>query len=237
MNYEEESEYDYRLLNNHTNVVRKRKNKRIKNGAYWILVFLFIFYLSNYLAIKFIFKFETDKEIVSNKLFNSMELFGFVSLYGNGTKGPITVNRDLDNGKKYNIYSMIKKLPGNDLDTFYYNYQEFNGLDEVIKKKDEYLCEIEIPSPYVEAYNLTCPNHYTIAIDKAFYGRYKKDKSNCNVDNEGKEVDKDRIKTKKDCGEDTTSIVKTFCEGNKICFLRPNKFNFPDVCEDIYKYL
>jgi len=100
---------------------------------------------------------------------------GFTHLNENIKNGPITINRNLDDGSKRNLFSMIKS---ND-DSFYYKYDEFKQLESIIPKNPEYICEdySGIRPEAQKGHDISCPKYYTIKIDKAFYGRYANDDS------------------------------------------------------------
>jgi len=204
---------------------------------------LFILYFI-YLLTKFITKaiFESQHHGLINRkkniYSNYFSLPNFELLYTNGTKGPITVNRKKDDGNKFNIYNMITENNNEDFESFFYDKDEFNKLSKKVSKDEEYLCELGLPSESTEGYYLICPAQYTIAIDKAFYGRYANDKSHCNVDDKGKKVEESRLEVSEDCGKDSIDIVKGLCEGRIECNIRPNISFFSNSCDkDIYKYL
>jgi len=104
--------------------------------------------------------------------------FGFVFVDENADHGPITIDREKDDGTKLNIYDFIHP---EDL-SFYYNQEEFDELEEVIKYNEtNYFCEYDtdLPPEAYKGYEIECPAHYTIKIDYAFYGRHAYDTKHC----------------------------------------------------------
>jgi len=168
---------------------------------------------------------------------------GFLPLNENELDGPITINREKDNGKKRNLYKMIRK---ENESLNYYNYDEFNKLEIEKEKKSEYFCELQssLRTEVLEGYELSCPEYYTIVIDKAFYGRYANDFNNCKPKLYKKEFNKvkkikkiKKLIKKKNCGYEPTKKVKYSCEGRSYCKLFPNKSYFKDKCFGFSKYL
>jgi len=58
----------------------------------------------------------------------------------NNLNGPITLDRDKDDGKKRNLYKNIRIED----DSFYYDYDKFNKLKSTTSEREEYLCEIKV---------------------------------------------------------------------------------------------
>jgi len=164
---------------------------------------------------------------------------GFTHLNENIKNGPITINRNLDDGSKRNLFSMIKS---ND-DSFYYKYDEFKQLESIIPKNPEYICEdySGIRPEAQKGHDISCPKYYTIKIDKAFYGRYANDKNHCKMNSEIKSKikkrNKKRIKIKNDCGNDVKENIKEKCEGKIYCSLISSDRFFGNSCPNTYKYL
>jgi len=156
---------------------------------------------------------------------------GFIPVDENVLNGPITTNREKDNGKKRNLYSMIR----NEDDSYYYNYNEFNKLKNETSIQSVYFCEMysRLRPEVLKGFDLSCPNHYTIVIDKAFYGRYANDTINCKT-NFTPEILK---KIKNDCGYEPLKNIKYSCEGKSYCSLKPMNSFYKDHCHGVLKYL
>jgi len=170
----------------------------------------------------------------NNTLYNDLP-DGFVFVNEKSLKGPITIDRQKDDGTKLDLYSFINK----ESDDFYYNQDEFDALDDIIPDKSAYLCELGTgfaPEAY-KGYNISCPAHYTINIDKVFYGRHANDKKHCNVYYEGVPVEDEMLDVKKECGNEPIENVKEICEGRVYCTLRPGGSHFTDSCPSKFKYL
>lgn len=158
---------------------------------------------------------------------------GFTFVDENNIYGPITVDRKLDNGKKRNLYSIIR----NENDSFYYKYDQFAKLPDSKEVKSEYLCEkvVRYRPEGMEGYDISCPAHYSIVIDKAFYGRYANDTTHCasNVN-----FTNDLLsKLKTDCGSDKKKYIQKLCEGKSYCSILPANILLDDSCKGIVKYL
>jgi len=191
---------------------------------YNLLLYFYVFILVNADQIKL--ENNLNKNIKRNKLPE-----GFVLLDENVLNGPITTNRENDDGTKRNLYSMIR----NEDDSFYYKYNEFNKLKNITSTKSEYFCELKskLRTEVLKGYNLSCPKYYTIAIDKAFYGRYANDNTKCPIDI----TEENKWIIEKGCGYDPIIHVKYKCEGKSYCTIVPNKYFFMDNCWGIPKYL
>ena len=170
-----------------------------------------------------------------NKLPKGFELFN-----ENISNGPITKNRNEDNGTKRNLYSMLRSED----DSFYYKYDEFNRIKNETSIKSEYLCEIrsKLRPEVIKGYDLFCPLYHTIVIDKAFYGRYKKDFTHCVAGNESNNSKKKKIIEKRKinevlCGYEPIEKVKSSCEGKSYCTLIPSGAFYYNNCRNKLKYL
>jgi len=159
---------------------------------------------------------------------------GFMLVDENIPNGPITIDRENDDGTKRNIYKNIRLED----DSFYYNQNVFDRLNNTTTKIEEYFCELK--SHYrpeaVKGYDISCPKHYTIKIDKSFYGRYRSDRKNCIFIN-NKKLPKKQIKLRKDCGYEPTKYLKELCEDKEYCIIIPDSHFFKNYCGNISKYL
>jgi len=162
--------------------------------------------------------------------------YGFVFLDENDDHSPLTVDREKDDGTKLNLYDFIHP---EDL-SFYYDEEKFESLKEVINiKNSNYFCEYGTGAPpeAYEGYEITCPAHYTIALDMVFYGRHKGDKKHCTKYYEGNDVEDEYITVDEECGNEPIDTVKEICEGRTYCSLRPGGSHFADSCQGKFKYL
>jgi len=178
---------------------------------------------------------EDDNNNYNNNTFYNDLPDGFVFVNEKDTKGPITTNRKKDDGTKLNLYSMINE----ENDDFYYKQDEFDALDDIIPDKSDYLCELGTgfaPEAY-KGYEISCPTHYTIEIDKVFYGRHANDKEHCNVYYEGRPVEDNMLDVDEECGNEPIENVKEICEGRVYCSIRPGGSHFADSCPSKFKYL
>lgn len=222
----------------------KRGARMSKQGKSFIIIFIFltIILTSTFLAkVLIIDKNPTYRTNPKNKnkiLFKEIpELPGFTTVYTNGTLGPVTVDRDLDDGTKFNIYNLMVKNNNEDFEKMYYDYDAYEELEDILHKEDEYLCEVGLPSEAVNGYQISCPLHYTLSIDNAFYGRYANDISHCAVNNKGEKIDEAKLSVQENCGKKVLDIVKKICEKRKECTIKPNRAFFSNPCKNIYKYL
>jgi len=170
----------------------------------------------------------------SNK--NKFVVDGFMPLYTNNTKGPITTNRELDDGKKWNIYSRILENNEEDFNAFFYDNQVLIDLPEIIVKDEIYTCEILRPLEN-KGTILTCPEYYTITIDKAFFGRYAKDVERCQISEKFGKLKEEDLYNENDCGVDVINKARKHCEGKVRCNLKSNIRYFPGDCLGFNKYL
>ncbi|KAG4088936.1 hypothetical protein H8356DRAFT_957715 [Neocallimastix lanati (nom. inval.)] len=188
---------------------------------------------------------------------------GFMYLRKSYPKGPITLDRTRDDGSKLNLYSIMKKTmatttttntssenPENDEEYDDDNedkdrvYESFKKLEEILPSQSQYLCELdrEKPPEGQKGYILECPKHYTLLIEKAYYGRYENDKINCEweweEENEEEEKEKDlSMNLIQYCGIDSTSTMKELCEGQRMCEVKPYSTFFISLCSVRNKYL
>jgi len=171
-------EEEYVSLTN-PNFKRKKNNKFLKViyifFSVLLMIILILFSTDLFLYYNSRIVIKRKKNIYSSKM---VGIKGFVSVYTNGTKGPITSDRSKDDGRKANIYNRIINIPDNDLETFYYDYEGFKKLDNILETHEEYICQL---TGYKE-FEITCPLNYHIVIEKAFYGRYIHDTKHCIVD-------------------------------------------------------
>jgi len=174
------------------------------------------------------------QNLMKNKTQSVVE--GFVPLYTNNTKGPITTNRELDDGKKRNIYSKILENNEKNFNEFYYNIQHFLDLPETVEKEDEYVCEKNVPFEN-ETKNIVCPEQYTLVIDEAMYGRYANDKEHCTVNSNNDKISDKFLLISEKCGNDVKDKIKKMCDGRIRCNLISNRRDLGDPCNGIAKYL
>jgi len=217
---------------------KKKSNGNIfKKGVIIVLSLVFILAIAHIITVKISDTNDNTYSITESKNETNVDLpFGFVFVDENADHGPITIDREKDDGTKLNIYDFIHP---EDL-SFYYNQEEFDALEEVITyNKTNYFCEYDEDSPpeAYKGYEIECPVHYTIKIDYAFYGRHAHDTKHCRKNNRGEKVEKEHLRVKKECGNEPIDTVKEFCEGKVYCTLIPGSYYFKDSCEDIYKYL
>ncbi|ORX42278.1 hypothetical protein BCR36DRAFT_407095 [Piromyces finnis] len=161
---------------------------------------------------------------------------GFVLLNDSISNGPITQNKDIDTGTKRNLYQLINKENENgDFNYDEYNYNEYMKLENETHWKSEYFCQINSKSrpEVLKGNDLTCPEYYTIVIDKAFYGRHPNDKEHCPITFAFLKYKK----IKEGCGYEPVDIVKSKCEGKQYCTLIPSDRVFKDTCVGLKKYL
>jgi len=226
----EETEY---ML--HADKGKRRPNRILKNGLIISIVFIIFSLTACVTVIKTL---NSGKPtLVNNKEKSILNIDGFVPLYTNGTKGPITTNRELDNGTKYNVYNMILESNEKDFNSFFYNTDEFKDLSEIVLKKEEYICEIGPPLESFNGTTLECPLYYSISIDTAFYGRYANDGSHCSINEKGDFVPDEHLIIDRDCGKDSIELVKKYCEGKRMCTLKAARSIFSESCHGYYKYL
>jgi len=219
------SKYSYFKLNDYS----FRQKRKIFDLIKKLIVFCIIIFIL-YLPIFYILYSRT--RTTEN---DTLDLEDFEFLITNEKKGPITVNREKDDGTKLNIYSMIIK---NINDTLY-NDNEFNNLDEIINIDPQYLCEYQNrkPSESFKGYYISCPAYYTISINNTFYGRYKDDYEHCIKHPNGRKARMSELRIKKTCGVEPLDTLKELCEDRKECLIRPCNSFFENACKNTYKYL
>eukprot|EP00833_Pecoramyces_ruminatium_P006610 jgi/Orpsp1_1/1180642/evm.model.c7180000074196.1 len=200
-----------------------------------LLLLLFILFLNIIEAGQLFFNFNTLPLIYNKQKRNKDLPIGFKLIDENIPNGPITVNREKDDGTKRNLNNKIRFENDNNLS---FKYEEFIKLNNIIPKKSEYFCELKskLRPESFEGYTISCPEHYTIKINETFYGRYEKDKIRCSIVN-GKKFKRHQLKIKKRCGYEPNKYVKELCEGKKYCSVIPSKNFFKNYCDDISKYL
>jgi len=217
-------------------------NRRMKKYTFKIigaLTLIFTVYLtSKFTVIKIL---EENKNIYVGRKENiyskKLPLNNFHPVNNNGRKGPITVDKELDDGKKVNIYDSILNLTDNKIESFLYSKETFKQLDEKIPKDERYLCETHTITPdNNQSYTVTCPLFYHIIIDKAYYGRYMRDYQHCSEDVNETALNKFR-NLLTNCGKDRTDFVKNKCEGKNNCEIQVGRPTFEDTCKGYLKYL
>jgi len=159
--------------------------------------------------------------------------YGF-SFYNNSNlTGPITVNREKDDGTKRNLYSIVK----DESELFYYDNKKFDKLEKTMSENSVYFCEMsnnDRPERQ-KGYDISCPKHYKIVIKKAFYGRYANDTNTCKPIT-GFTPEKMK-KIIYDCGYEPIKDIKERCEGKIYCSLKPRNSFYYDKCYGVEKYL
>jgi len=172
------------------------------------------------------------KMIKNETCFKNDLPFGFVPVNKNNPYGPITIDRNLDDGTKRNFYEIIR----NEDDSFYYDKNKFTKLIKSTPKKTEYLCELDnrFRSENQKGYYISCPTYYTIKIDKVFYGRYKNDTIHCNINSK---YTKEILRLKKDCGYQPIKEINEICDGKNYCTIYPLNIFYSNKCKNIKKYL
>jgi len=180
---------------------------------------------------------KDDKNITLETSNLSRDLKGFMFLNENNSNGPITVNRDEDDGSKMDVFQTIKHSgKENSLPK---EVEAYQMMEEKLPEKEEYICELrpKLPSEGQKEFTISCPVHYVLSIDYSFYGRHKNDMDHCNRHHNGEVMEDDRIKTSEDCGYNSLEDVKELCEGKRQCVLLSSNVFFKDTCEGIHKYL
>jgi len=164
---------------------------------------------------------------------------GFVPLNDNEVNGPITLNKEMDDGTKLDLRSLMNIGFENDTIDDVYDSNMFNNLEEVLPENSKYLCELDenMPSEGLKGYVLSCPSQYTISVNYTFYGRYENDIENCNKYPGGQEVKENYLRNPTDCGYDPMHVVKDLCEGKQECTIKPCNDFFANYCHRKFKYL
>jgi len=189
---------------------------------------------------------DNEKILFTSKKYRfkgkSFPVNNFKPLYKNGIKGPITIDREKDNGKKVNIYKNILNLSDNEFESFYFDEKTFQQLNETIPADEKYMCETDgrLTEDMTQGHDLRCPMFYHITLDKRFYGRYSHDDKHCITDYKGDKISKDIIdkfsNLKFRCGREIPEYIDEVCNGKNSCILQPGK-NLPDTCSGYGKYL
>jgi len=132
----------------------------------------------------------------------------------------------------------ILNITENDLETFYYDQETFDSLDESLVMEDEYFCE---SNGYKKEYEIKCPKYYHIAIDKAYYGRYVRDLTHCTENDNGETIPKYNLIHIKNmvtnCGKEYTSYYEESCNGYENCRIVPSLSTFRNSCKELFKYV
>jgi len=157
----------------------------------------------------------------------------------NNKDGPITIDKNKDDGTKIVLSDYIYDVDDNKVEYFLFDNVTINALENRIDKPERYLCELEftLSEDGGQAYDISCPMYYSIAIDKAFYGRYKLDNDRCTINYKGERVPDSALSTVNDCGNGFEDKVKASCEGKTNCYLLPFRLEFTDSCPGKRKYL
>ncbi|ORX65230.1 hypothetical protein BCR32DRAFT_297784 [Anaeromyces robustus] len=175
-----------------------------------------------------------SKNIDENSEENYNELpKDFIYLDPNNVNGPLTINRTEDDGTKRNLFSFIhheEKIKS-------ITEEEFRNMKNETEKKSEYICEMYgVNRPEgMKGHEISCPPHYNLVIDKAFYGRYVNDTTHCPIKNLTPEI-KEKIKFN-DCGKEYLKNIKGKCEGRNYCSIFVSNYFYKDSCKGVYKYL
>jgi len=230
-------EDDALLLNSN----ETKKNTTVTKNSYYkcgIITIISILCITLFLGgVKFLLTYDfSENKDESVKTEKSDLPEGFVFVDEKADKGPITIDRKKDDGTKHNLYNFLHE---ESLD-FYYKQDEFDKLEDKVEfDEPKYFCEYgtgSAPESY-EGYDINCPAHYTIKIDKVFYGRHAGDKEHCNHYYEGNEVEESLLTVDKECGNEPIELVKELCEGRVTCKVRPGGSHFTDGCQFKFKYL
>jgi len=228
--------YNYELLGTlPRNILKSKKMKRIiiiligSIIVVTILVSTNIISRNNVNVPKKAFFLE-DKEI---------QMSDFEPLDPNNKNGPITINKNKDDGTKINLSDYIYDVDDNKVEYFLFDNITINALKNRIDKPERYLCELEftISEDGGQAYDISCPMYYSIAIDKAFYGRYKQDTERCVMNYKGERVPDSALLSMNNCGYGFEDKVKASCEGKTNCYVLPFRLEFTDSCPGKRKYL
>jgi len=229
---------DYELLGTVPNKMLKDKRKKIiiiimgVLTGITILISTKIIYTKNNKPLKYVNpnNFHEEKEFNIND---------FELVDPNNTHGPITINKSKDDGTKINLSDYLYDVDDNKLEYFLYDNVTINALENRIDKPERYLCELNftITEDGGQAYDISCPMYYSIAIDKAFYGRYMLDRKRCNKNYKGEVLPDTELITLTNCGYGFEDKLKADCEGRTNCNILPFKFEFPDSCSYKRKYL
>jgi len=169
----------------------------------------------------------------------SINNFELVDSNSNSTIGPITIDKDSDDGTKINLYEKILNVNDNKIEHFLYNDETLNALEKKIERPSKYMCEFNggLTEDGSQGYDISCPMFYKIKIDKAFYGRYAKDDQHCINDYAGNKMADSLLLTSRNCGASIKDILQQTCEDKVNCNIVPFKNVYPDTCKYKRKYL
>jgi len=189
---------------------------------------------------KFIFR-EAKKQFYGKPI----EVEGFIPLYSNGTKGPITTDRTKDDGTKINFYDIILNDKDNKLESFYNDDTTLSNLEENILYNDKYMCEksFGLTNDMGQGYEISCPPFYHLTIDYAFWGRYAHDDNHCIVDFKNDTFSEDTLskfkKLRRNCGKDLVDMVRNICQqqDKSSCIILPVNNILKETCSGYVKYL
>jgi len=228
------SEADYVLLGN----IPRKRISRTKRKIVLLLTGLIVIAATIFVSKKFFENKEMEKYLSNDSNKKEIKIEDFQYVNANNTNGPITINKELNDGTKINLFTKILDNPDNKLENFFYDNETVEALPLTIEKESKYLCEqsFGLTEEGSNGYDITCPMYYSIKIDKAFYGRYAGDTERCSVDYKGDQVNKNNLSVNKNCGKSVSDIAKNMCEGKSTCHIASKK-EFPDTCNGIGKYL
>jgi len=171
-----------------------------------------------------------NNNTIWNEDMNESEEFvfkNFVYLTPGVFEGPITIDRNLDDGTKLNIYKMT--FPLNENTSLYYDeLKKYNKQNDTILMNDKYFCELnsKLPPEGQKDYSVSCPHNYQIAINDTFYGRFAYDTENCKYYSNGTKVPRNKLYRIRDSGYRLNETMKKFCDGKKECILKPHDYFF-----------
>jgi len=215
--------------------IPKKKSNKIKKNII-IVVITILIVLSLLFSLKII---NNELKITTIPGQEKLSLEQFQPVYLNKTNGPITLDRDNDDGTKINIFEKILNNPDNELENYLYDEETLNSFPLETDIIERYLCEVGygLTEDSSDSYEITCPMYYGIKIDKAYYGRYAKDAEHCITNYKGIKVNKTKLSPEFNCGKSVKNIVTEMCEGKSICNIAAGGYLFPDTCNNKMKYL
>ncbi|OUM65747.1 hypothetical protein PIROE2DRAFT_7162 [Piromyces sp. E2] len=220
-------------------IPRKRIGK-IKRNIILVLIGSLVIVSTLYTTKKVFSDGANVKKVQSGyKIPKEISIDTFQPVNANNTNGPITINKELDDGTKINIFEKIIDIPDNKVENFLFDNETLSALPSRIDKDPRYLCESRygLTEDVSNSYTLTCPLHYIIKIDKAFFGRYAKDKEHCSRDFKGDKINEDFLTTTFNCGKEVIDTVKGMCENKSSCDIEAGIGVFSDTCPRKQKYL
>eukprot|EP00833_Pecoramyces_ruminatium_P001653 jgi/Orpsp1_1/1175685/evm.model.c7180000054831.1 len=238
-------EYEYGILMNEGAMRPEKKSSKFKKILLLIIISLTLIIISaKYTTKKLI---DNGKVIFNNKEYKLIEkkisVNNFEPVDSNKIQGPITVDRERDDGSKINLYENVLNLYDNKFESFYFDEESFKQLNETVPAEEKYMCETTglITEDMMQGHDIRCPMFYHITFDKQFYGRYKHDGIHCIKNNQGEIVDSSLLERYKkmstDCGRELPEIVGKLCAGKNSCILQPGRSILPDTCVGMGKYL